>query len=438
MHKSMQHKWIVWGVFVLTVGAYVLMALEYPFAYIRATYEDMYGEWTQLFFFLTAGIFSFKIARRPSPHRGFFFLLGLACLYVVLEEISWGQRLFAFESPELFQKANLQGETNLHNFFVGPYDTWLKRTLEYGLCLAFVGYGLIYPLLLRRAYAPARWLDAKGIAAPPLYLWPMFVAAGLLEVKPFSFNEAEVAEILIGFALAAFTLHYAYARAHGLALHDATPWPARDANALARRYLVMMAVVAALAVITTQLFHLSPERREESELRFESGVDKFASRYARFEQWDKVVVLLQYLHEKYPDDRQLLRDMADAYRNAGDMEKYQTYLDRVLQLDLADHQARPASESANRALALDYRLAGDSAKADHHVQQALARGLERVQRAPDDAGAHYSLGKTYRLMGRDREALEHFTQAVELEPGEEKYKRAYLRAKIHAEEAADE
>lgn len=434
----MQHKWIVWTVFAAIMSGYLLMALEFPFAYIRATYEDMYGEWAQFYFFLAASLLSFKIALRSSSYRIFFALLGSACLYVLLEEISWGQRIFAFESPELFQQANLQGETNLHNFFVGPYDTLLKRMLEYGMCLAFIGYGLVYPLLLRRAVGLARWLDQKGLPAPPLYLWPMFVVAGFFEIKPFSFNEAEVAEILIGFALAACALHYAYALPRGLAVHADHQWPGQAAKALGLRQLAMVGAVVTLAVVTTQLFHLSPERQLESEVRFENGVDKFASRYARFEQWDQVALLLHYLHEKFPDDRPLLRRMADAYRSAGDMENYQRYFSRVLQLDRADYQAQPDSEYANRALALDYRLAGDGAQEDFYLHQALALGLERVQRAPDNASAQYSLGKTYRLMGRDREALDHFTKAHELEPEVEKYKRAYLRAKISAADEAEE
>ncbi|MEW5757248.1 MAG: tetratricopeptide repeat protein [Pseudomonadota bacterium] len=434
----MNHRWIVWGVFVLIMGGYLLMAVKYPFAYIYATYEDMYGEWAQFYFFLAACLFSFKVALRPSKYRAFFSLLGVACLYVLLEEVSWGQRLFGFESPDLFKESNLQGETNLHNFFVGPYDTLLKRAFEYGLCLAFIGYGLLYPLLLRRQFSPAHWLDKKGLAAPPLYLWPMFVVAGVLELKPLAFNEAEVAEILIGFALAGLALHYAYTISRGLPVHEDAQWPAQNAKSLGLRHVALVGAVGVSAIITTEVFHLSPERQIESEGRFDNGVEKFASRYARFGQWDKEALLLHYLHEKYPDDRPLLRRMADAYRSAGDIEQYQAYLDRVLRLDLADYQENPNSEAVNRALALDYRLAGDGAKEEVHLQQALALGIERVQRNPDSASAHYSIGKTYRLMGRDREALEHFTQAYEREPAVEKYKRAYLRAKVRAEDAGEE
>jgi hypothetical protein len=49
-------------------------------------------------------------------HR-FAFLLGLCWLIFAFEEVSWGQRIFGFGSPNFFATNNLQGETNIHNFF---------------------------------------------------------------------------------------------------------------------------------------------------------------------------------------------------------------------------------------------------------------------------------------------------------------------------------
>jgi hypothetical protein len=45
----------------------------------------------------------------------FLFLLGCTFLFGFLEEISWGQRIFNFPTPQLFQESNLQNEFNLHN-----------------------------------------------------------------------------------------------------------------------------------------------------------------------------------------------------------------------------------------------------------------------------------------------------------------------------------
>jgi len=42
-------------------------------------------------------------------------LLVLGLIFVGLEEVSWGQWFFYFNSPEYFKETNLQRETNIHN-----------------------------------------------------------------------------------------------------------------------------------------------------------------------------------------------------------------------------------------------------------------------------------------------------------------------------------
>jgi hypothetical protein len=42
--------------------------------------------------------------------------LGIVCIAIAMEELSWGQHLLGFSSIGLFKDANVQGEFNLHNF----------------------------------------------------------------------------------------------------------------------------------------------------------------------------------------------------------------------------------------------------------------------------------------------------------------------------------
>jgi len=42
-------------------------------------------------------------------------LVTAACIYFAGEEISWGQQLFGWQSPEIMQEINDQQETNIHN-----------------------------------------------------------------------------------------------------------------------------------------------------------------------------------------------------------------------------------------------------------------------------------------------------------------------------------
>ena len=43
--------------------------------------------------------------------------MAAVCFLVAMEEISWGQRIFGWESSEFFREYNVQDETNIHNLF---------------------------------------------------------------------------------------------------------------------------------------------------------------------------------------------------------------------------------------------------------------------------------------------------------------------------------
>ena len=155
-----RHLHVVYGLFAVIVVFYTICAVRFPMAFIWATYEDLIGEWAQVWSLVFAMIGSVMLARRRWRYRWFFAVLALACFYVVMEEISWGQRLIGFASPEYFRKQNLQNETNLHNFLTGPYNTALKAAISYGLAGGLVVYGLVVPLALRKGWRWARRLDS--------------------------------------------------------------------------------------------------------------------------------------------------------------------------------------------------------------------------------------------------------------------------------------
>ncbi len=110
--------------------------------------------------------------------------------------------------PRIISKHNIQKEINIHNLFTGPVVTPTKAAIEYGFAGALVLYGICYPFALGRSQPVASWLEKRGLPAPPIYLWPFFLAGALLDIQLFSFNEAEVAEILISLALSVLAIHY--------------------------------------------------------------------------------------------------------------------------------------------------------------------------------------------------------------------------------------
>ncbi|MFQ5635680.1 MAG: hypothetical protein ACE5G3_10180, partial [Gammaproteobacteria bacterium] len=291
MFRLRSHQLTALAIFALIVGVYTTLAVWFPVAYIWGTYEDLVGEWGQTWLFALACGASVLAARRCRTRRWFFVVLATALFYTVMEEISWGQRIFGFESPDVFRRYNLQRETNLHNILVGPFSTTTKDVIEYGLASALVLYGLFFPLALRWKLAPACWLDRHGVASPPLYLWPFFVTAGWLETAPFHFNEAEIAELLVGFALVVTPLHYWHAQARGVEPHPPPDWPGGAVRGMSVLILSVFGLAAALAVTSAWSFYQASGNRAGIENRLLNGYEKFAKRYDKYGRWDIVARL---------------------------------------------------------------------------------------------------------------------------------------------------
>jgi hypothetical protein len=93
---------------------------------------------------LAVALASLGLARRRAPRWvfGWVLLAAVCCLFVAGEELSWGQTLFHWATPEGWARINDQGETNLHNT-----SSWLdqKPRLLLGLAIGLGGLG--FPLL---------------------------------------------------------------------------------------------------------------------------------------------------------------------------------------------------------------------------------------------------------------------------------------------------
>ena len=428
------HILTVYALFISIITIYVITAMMFPFAYIWATYEDLVGEWAQFYFFLLALITSVRIALSFPTYRIFFTLLSLACLYVVLEEISWGQRIFGWESPDYFKSQNLQGETNLHNIITGPFSTSIKAAVTYILAGGLVAYGLIYQLSMQLGWRFALWLNAKGLASPPMYLWPFFCTAAYLELQPFSFNEAEVAEILVSLALSIMAMHYHLSATRQISLHQSAGWSSHDSRRLALQVITSFMVVVLLSVATTFAVQAHSKGKERVYTRIENGVKKFASRYERYERWDIAERLYEYLLQKNPRYTPLLRNLARVNKKLGHMDEFDRYLQKALEISLELYQKKPDSAAVNRSLARTYRLMKDKEKADKHLENALQIGLARAANDPENPDKAYSLGKTYALLGEEFLAFKEFEKSFKLNPTKKKFRKAYYKAKKKIEE----
>jgi hypothetical protein len=162
---------LVESAFVLpfaATSALVLAALHPPL-FRALVVEDGPLEWAgtaayAAAFFLAA-LLAVRLARtgRHASAAGAL-LLSLACLFVVGEEVSWGQRLAGWETPAALGAVNVQGETTVHN--VSGVDEASRVAL-----LAVGLYGSCAWLVTRRR---ARRRQAL-VLAPPLFLASLFV-----------------------------------------------------------------------------------------------------------------------------------------------------------------------------------------------------------------------------------------------------------------------
>lgn len=154
-----------------TLAAAIVISLwDKVFFYEVFAAEDGLFEYGTAVFLFISGI---VLAR----HCGSLFARGrrlgaaLTVLYALLfffaagEEISWGQRIFGWESSEYFVENNHQAETNLHNMVVGGVHL-AKVVFGHALTLTLLTYLLILPMVYGRLSWLDRLVDALAIPVP--------------------------------------------------------------------------------------------------------------------------------------------------------------------------------------------------------------------------------------------------------------------------------
>lgn len=135
------------------------------------------------------------------------YLLGV--LYFLGEEISWGQHLFDWETPDFWARINDQQETNLHNTF-GIFDQ-VPRAL---VTLFIIFGGLFVPVVVRMRQQAIEDRQIAYWILPTFTLIPSSLAVLLVSVhdKPyrlldmsipaaFDFKDGEVKELLIALTM---------------------------------------------------------------------------------------------------------------------------------------------------------------------------------------------------------------------------------------------
>ena len=122
------------------------------------------------------------------------------------EEISWGQRIFSFATPEKLAEINKQDELNIHN--IEKVDTFAGGKYRY-LSIMMLTIGLLLPLFALMAFGK-RTIQRFAFPVTPFCYSALFVGAYLFG-KHYQHNmgngAAEVREFLMSFGMFCFAMH---------------------------------------------------------------------------------------------------------------------------------------------------------------------------------------------------------------------------------------
>ncbi len=117
------HKFLVITLFSF-YALYLITRLFYPKSIFKILFDEdgVFEYLTSLFYFLAFIFFVLSLSKLKSVFINFYIIvLALACFFIGMEEISWGQRIFNIKTPESYKKLNYQEEYNLHNLIAPEY-----------------------------------------------------------------------------------------------------------------------------------------------------------------------------------------------------------------------------------------------------------------------------------------------------------------------------
>lgn len=144
--------------------------------------EDQFFEWaTAVSLFLATGFCVYLFVKTRNV---FYILLSFLYFFGAGEEISWGQRIIGFKTPEVMEEINVQKELSFHN--IGIFNTsnsqnqhkkGLARLLEVNFLfrLFMMGYGIALPFLVYH-FKPVRKLSEWAkLPVPPISIGIFFL-----------------------------------------------------------------------------------------------------------------------------------------------------------------------------------------------------------------------------------------------------------------------
>lgn len=209
------------SVFVICIIYVAFYDVEFYFELID---EDNIIEYSSsLFWFLSFLLLSIYVCKSSKLHnyRYLVFLNSILLIFFILccgEEISWGQRFFNFETPEIIKAVNVQEEVTIHN--IGSISIFMNiffiSNFVFFAVLPFLSKGnLKFRRLAHYANFPLPSKVSTYVYAISIFTWIIIgLRFGTLGFHPFSFYaeqyytqmDDELYEFLASYSFFSFSL----------------------------------------------------------------------------------------------------------------------------------------------------------------------------------------------------------------------------------------
>lgn len=172
----------VWHLKIFVIVVIAVTALSYSVYYFFEPTvvadlgdEDNFFEWWTAISLFMASLFCFYLFIKTK--NIFFILLALVFFFGGGEEISWGQRIFGFKTPELMDEVNVQHEFSFHNIEIfnssdrnGHLKHGFARLLEVNFLyrLFMMVYGIVLPFLVFHSKLIRKFTEKIKLPIPPI------------------------------------------------------------------------------------------------------------------------------------------------------------------------------------------------------------------------------------------------------------------------------
>lgn len=167
MHKSRTVELLVAAYAMANIFVAIALFHTDTDTFFRFTQEDGFIEYSTAFFLLASSLVCAVIAfsSKDKKHIAFYALAALAFFFGFGEEISWGQRIFHFGTPEDLMRINTQKEFTVHNIEV--YGISFKKILfRFFLNSCVLFYFVGFPILSRSTNRLRKMVKKYNLPVP--------------------------------------------------------------------------------------------------------------------------------------------------------------------------------------------------------------------------------------------------------------------------------